>query len=311
MADTLRIATRQSPMAMFQANQIKAKLLEKQPSLQVELVGFTTKGDRELSLPLQNIGGKSLFVKELQKALLENRADIAVHCVKDMSVQPTPKLILGAICKRDDPRDAFISNEYQKLSELPKNAIIGTSSPRRQCLIKHLRPDLQVKDLRGNVNTRLKKLDDYEYDAIILAAAGLERLDMSERIREYLPSPIFVPAIGQGALGIECREDDAPTLERIKHLNHKHTAVCVIAERAVNKVLGGSCYTPLGAHAVIKRKYFFLKKQIILKAFVGSSVTGNTINVELCDTLKNAKQLGKKAGEMLLNQGAGNYLNDL
>ena len=309
MTNSLRIATRQSPMAMFQANEIKKSLQALHPSLNIEIIGFSTKGDRELSMPLKDIGGKSLFVKELQHALLNQQADIAVHCIKDMSVRTVPGLILATICNRDDPRDAFVSNKYHKLSELPKEAIVGTSSPRRQCLLKHLRPDLSIKDLRGNVNTRLKKLDDNEYDAIILAAAGLERLDLTHRIREYLPAHIFTPAIGQGALGIECRTDDLHTQALIKQLNDKKAATCITAERAVNTILGGDCHTPLGAYAVLKSKYWFSKKRIFIKAFVGCTNTGKMIHAELQGTQKNATQLGQRLGQMLLDKGAGKYIN--
>lgn len=304
MTSILRIATRQSPMAMFQANEIKKKIHAQHPILNIEIIGFSTKGDRELSTPLKDIGGKSLFVKELQRALLENQADIAVHCIKDMSVQEVPGLYLGAICKRDDAHDAFVSNHYKNLSELPQHAIVGTSSPRRQCLLRQIRPDLTIKDLRGNVNTRLKKLDEHEYDAIILAAAGLQRLDMPRRIREYLPPSIFIPAIGQGALGIECRDNDMTIYNLIKHLNDQNSAACVIAERAVNTILGGNCHTPLGAYATLQHN------RLSIKAFAGCSKTGELITVELQDTQDNAAQLGKHAGEMLLEKGADQYLND-
>ncbi len=217
---TLKIATRKSPLALWQANFVKHALHQLHPQLNIELVGLLTLGDKNQNVSLTKIGGKSLFVKELQNALLENQADIAVHSIKDMSVIPCPGLQLYAVCQREDPRDAFVANHFNNVTELPKGAIVGTSSPRRQSLIKAMRPDVNISVLRGNVGTRLAKLDAKQYDAIILAAAGLKRLELETKIKEYLSPKEFIPAIGQGALGIECREDDDHVKELIQSLNH-------------------------------------------------------------------------------------------
>ena len=236
---TLKIATRQSPLALWQANFVKDQLEKFHPTLSVELVPMVTKGDVILDSPLAKIGGKGLFVKELENALLEKRADIAVHSMKDVPMEFPEGLGLSVICKREDPRDAFVSNTYRSLDELPQGAIVGTSSLRRQCQLKQLRPDLDIRSLRGNVGTRLSKLDNGEYDAIILASAGLIRLGLAERIASFIEVEQSLPAAGQGAVGIECRVDDEEVKALLAPLSDATTTTCVLAERAMNTRLQG------------------------------------------------------------------------
>lgn len=300
---TITIASRQSPMALWQAEFIKASLLKLYPKLNVTILGMTTKGDREKDKPLADIGGKALFVKELQKSLLDKRADIAVHCIKDMSVHPVSGLTLCALCARDDPRDAFISNHYQDISELPEGACIGTSSPRRIALLKAIRPDIQTKMLRGNAGTRLNKLDQGEYDAIILSASGLHRLGLAERICALFDPEHFVPAIGQGGLGIECRAQDEEIQQLLEPLNHTPTQLCIAAERAVNQRLMGDCYTPIGAYAYLDGNH------IHLKAIVGNE-TGTIIKSQFIGAQDNAQLIGIKAADDLIAQGANDLLSN-
>ena len=256
---TVRIATRKSALALWQAEYVKAKLEHFHPGINVELVPMTTKGDIILDTPLAKVGGKGLFVKELEVAMLENRADIAVHSMKDVPVEFPEGLGLEIICPREDPRDAFVSNTIKSLADLPQGAIVGTSSLRRQCQIKALRPDLDIRDLRGNVNTRLKKLDNGEYDAIILAAAGLIRLEMPERIQEYIEPEVMLPANGQGAVGIECRNEDTIIKTLLAPLACENTRVRVVAERAMNRALEGGCQVPIGSYAVLEDQQLYLR----------------------------------------------------
>ena len=240
---TLNIATRQSPLALWQAEHIQARLQALYPSLTINLVPMVTKGDKILDTPLAKIGGKGLFVKELEQALYEKRADIAVHSLKDVPMELPEGLMLGAYCEREQPTDAFVSNQYDSLNELPHGARLGTSSLRRQCQIQQYRPDLQIISLRGNVGTRLSKLDAGEYDAIILATSGLVRLGLAARICHELPTAVSLPAVGQGALAIECRSDD-----------HEPSRLCVMAERAMNRHLQGGCQVPIAGFAQINTK---------------------------------------------------------
>lgn len=242
----LRIATRKSPLALWQAKHIAKTLSSHWPKLKIELVPMTTSGDRFLKDKLFKIGGKGLFVKELEQALLENRADIAVHSMKDVPAKFPIGLVLPVICKRDSPYDALVSPNYAKLSDLPINATVGTSSLRRQSQLLAIRPDLIIKNLRGNIHTRLKKMHEDNFDAIILAEAGLNRMEMQTEIKETISSDIMLPSCGQGALGIECRGDDLKTLDLISPLNDAETALCVATEREVNALLGGSCHVPVG-----------------------------------------------------------------
>ena len=249
---TVRIATRKSALALWQAEYVKAQLEHFHQNINVELVPMTTKGDIILDTPLAKVGGKGLFVKELEVAMLEDRADIAVHSMKDVPVEFPQGLHLAAILNREDPTDAFVSNNYGSLEDLPANAKIGTSSLRRQCQIKEKFPDAEILSLRGNVNTRLAKLDAGEYDAIILASAGLKRLGMTERITKCLDTSISLPAIGQGAIGIECREDDNEINMFIKALHDHQTAIRVTAERAMNARLNGGCQVPIAGFAELE-----------------------------------------------------------
>ena len=263
--NSLKIATRKSKLALWQANFVKDALEKKHPPLKIELVEIVTDGDRLQNVALTDVGGKSVFVKALQTALLNNTADIAVHSMKDMSVHDTADLTIAAVCERADARDAFLSINYADIASLPKNAVVGTASPRRSSLIKSLRPDVQIKLLRGNVDTRLAKLQQGDFDAIILAAAGLHRLSLSSHIRTYLDTDFFTPAIAQGAIAIECRENDEKTRELLHFLHHEPTKICVTAERAVNKVLNGDCHTAIGAYAKI------IDDQLHLSAMLGQA----------------------------------------
>lgn len=306
MAQTeIRIATRKSPLALWQANYVKNALLAKHENLEVELVPMTTKGDKILDAPLAKVGGKGLFVKELEKAMLDNQADIAVHSMKDVPMEFPCGLGLAVICEREDPSDAFVSNRFASLDELPKGAKVGTSSFRRQCQLSSLRPDLNIIDLRGNVGTRLEKLDKGEYDAIILATAGLLRLEMDERITQRISCDQCLPAGGQGAIGIECRTEDIDTLKLIDCLHHNETAARVIAERAVNARLQGGCQVPIASFAQLEND------EITLRALVGSVDGTRIIRSELTGNSHAAEQLGITAAEDLLSRGAAEILDEL
>ena len=280
---TLKIATRQSPLALWQANFVKDQLEKFHPTLSVELVPMVTKGDVILDSPLAKIGGKGLFVKELENALLEKRADIAVHSMKDVPMEFPEGLGLSVICKREDPRDAFVSNTYRSLDELPQGAIVGTSSLRRQCQLKQLRPDLDIRSLRGNVGTRLSKLDNGEYDAIILASAGLIRLGLAERIASFIEVEQSLPAAGQGAVGIECRVDD----EEVK---------------ALLAPLSDATTTTIGGYAIEQNG------EIFLRALVGETDGSAIIRAEGKSAVENAEALGVTIAEQLLAQGADKIL---
>lgn len=302
---TLKIATRQSPLALWQAEYIRARLQELHPDLTVELVKFVTQGDKILDTPLAKIGGKGLFVKELEAALLDERADLAVHSMKDVPMALPEGLTLAVICEREDPLDAFVSNQFEKFADLPQGAKVGTSSLRRKSQILKQRPDLQIIDLRGNVGTRLGKLDDGQYDAIILASAGLKRLGLSERIRHCLTPDISLPAVGQGALGLECRAADNEVLSLIQPLLHQETDVCVRAERAFNAYLEGGCQVPIAGYATLQNG------QIHIEGRVGSADGQTLLRAELTDEASNAQQLGENLARNLLDQGAGELLKAL
>ncbi|WNC71959.1 hydroxymethylbilane synthase [Thalassotalea psychrophila] len=295
---TLKIATRKSALALWQAEFVKARLEHFHSDLTVELVPMVTKGDIILDSPLSKVGGKGLFVKELEVAMLEGRADIAVHSMKDVPVEFPEGLGLEIVCEREDPRDAFVSNTINSLADLPQGAIVGTSSLRRQCQIKALRPDLDIRDLRGNVNTRLAKLDDGQYDAIILAAAGLIRLEMPERIQEFIEPEVMLPANGQGAVGIECRTDDERVKALLAPLEHKETRIRVLAERSMNRSLEGGCQVPIGSYAIIENE------QLYLRGLVGA-IDGSTIlHSEIRGKLTNGDAMGTMLAEKLLKDGA-------
>lgn len=303
--DLIRIATRESPLAMWQAEFVKAEILRRHPNITIELVGMTTQGDIILDSPLSKIGGKALFVKELEVAILENRADIAVHSMKDVPMEFPQGLGLQVICEREDPTDAFVSNLYGSVDELPRGARVGTSSLRRQCQLRNLRPDLEIGDLRGNVGTRLSKLDRGEFDAILLATAGLLRLKLSSRIVQRLSPLMSLPAGGQGAVGIECRTDDTDLIALLKELHHTDTSDRVVAERAVNTRLNGGCQVPIACYAELEGD------QIFLRALVGDPDGKRMLRSEMRGARADAQRLGIAVAEDLLAQGADEILQAL
>lgn len=302
---TLRIATRKSKLALWQAEHVKAELERFHPDLQVELVTFTTQGDIILDTPLAKIGGKGLFVKELEAAMLDGRADIAVHSMKDVPMEFPEGLGLSVICERENPTDAFVSNKYKSLADLPQGARLGTSSLRRQCQALAARPDLKVSSLRGNVQTRLGKLDADEFDAIILASAGLIRLELEDRIAQFIGDDIMLPAGGQGAVGIECRMEDKETQALLAPLHHQTSAYRVMAERALNRRLEGGCQVPIACYATLN------DDQLHLRGLVGSEDGQNIITTEIRGHVDNAEQLGIEAAEDLLAKGAGDILKQV
>lgn len=302
MTDLLRIATRKSPLALWQAEHVRAELQRLHPGLAVELVTFTTQGDKILDTPLAKIGGKGLFVKELEVALLDGRADIAVHSMKDVPMEFPDGLGLVAIGEREDPRDAFVSNRYASIDVLPAGAVVGTSSLRRQCQLRHRRPDLVIKDLRGNVNTRLAKLDAGDYDALILASAGLKRLGFHDRITSEITPEFSLPAVGQGALGIEARIGDERIAALVAPLNHTDTAARVRAERAMNRHLQGGCQVPIAGYAELQGG------ELHLRALVGSVDGRQIITDEIRGAAADAEALGVVLADRLLAAGAGRIL---
>ncbi|MFT4938127.1 MAG: hydroxymethylbilane synthase [Paraglaciecola sp.] len=299
----IRIATRKSALALWQAEYVKAKLLLAHPEISVELVPMSTQGDKILDTPLAKIGGKGLFIKELEVAMSEGRADIAVHSMKDVPVDFPAGFALHAICERENPFDAFVSNTYDNINALPQGAIVGTSSLRRQCQIRSARPDIEIRDLRGNVNTRLAKLDKGQYDAIILAAAGLIRLNMRSRIKAYLEPEFSLPAVGQGAVGIECRSDDLELVALLAPLNHTETYIRVSAERALNAKLKGGCQVPIGSFAELNGE------QLFLRGMVGAPDGSKLIYAQHSGDIKDAEAIGILVAEQLLEQGADEILS--
>ncbi len=303
--NVVRIATRKSPLALWQAEFVKAQLQAFHPGLQVELIKMSTQGDKILDTPLAKVGGKGLFVKELEVGMLNGEADIAVHSMKDVPVEFPEGLHLAVICQREDPRDAFVSNTYKTLEELPQGARVGTSSLRRQCQLRAMRPDLQILDLRGNVNSRLQKLDDGQYDAIILAAAGLIRLEFQQRITQFLEPTVSLPAVGQGAVGIECRVDDERIHRLIAPLNHQITATCVFAERAMNARLEGGCQVPIAGYATIDHGV------MVMHALVGRPDGKQVIRASISGKPEDAIELGQVIADDLLSQGADAILKEV
>ncbi len=296
--NALKIVTRKSPLAWQQATLIKNLIQQFYPQIQIELIGLLTAGDQKPAKETAAIAGKSLFVKELQTALLNLEADFAVHSVKDLSVTPCPGLMLAAISAREDPRDVFVSNQYNSLEELPMGAIVGTTSPRRQCQLLALRKDLNIKPLRGNVGTRLNYLDNGDYQAIVLAYAGLKRLGLQHKVRQVFPTNQFLPAIGQGALAVECREDNLELIQLLNCIDDYPTHQCVNAERAVNFHLGGDCYTPIGAYAYIQQGILYLH------AMAGSLDGKKILKSQASGPVGEAEQLGERCAKDLLTQGA-------
>jgi hydroxymethylbilane synthase len=296
------IATRESALAMWQARHIRARLIDFYPALEVIISGMTTEGDRKLDASLATVGGKGLFVKELEEALARGDADIAVHSMKDVPMDLLEGHLLAAVPVRADPRDAFVSNAHATVASLPDGARIGTSSLRRQSELRTRRPDLTILPLRGNVPTRLRKLDHGDYDAIILAAAGLQRLGLHSRITELMDSDESLPAAGQGALGIECRADRHDLVRLLAPLNHTDTALCVIAERAVARALAGSCTVPLAAYGEINGG------SMRLRGFVGAPDGSRVARAEIEGVAAEAEALGKTLAERLREAGADDIL---
>ncbi|OCG09008.1 hydroxymethylbilane synthase [Gilliamella sp. wkB178] len=301
----IRIATRKSPLALWQANYVKQKLLASHANLVVELIPMVTQGDVLLDSPLAKIGGKGLFVKKLEQALLNNVADIAVHSIKDVPAQLPPGLVLATICHRDEVRDAFISNKYESLEHLPYGAVVGTSSLRRQCQLRAKYPNILIKDLRGNVGSRLNKLDNREYDAIILAAVGLKRLGLDNRIKQYIDTDIILPAVGQGAIGIETRSDDQVVKDLLAPLEDPNSRSCIQAERAMNEALQGGCQIPIACYAKLTNEV------LTLHGLVGRVDGSKIIQVKLQSSGIAAEDLGRQLAKRLLEQGADEILQEL
>ena len=307
MSRKLIIATRESPLALWQAEFVRSALTQAYPDVEVQLLGMTSRGDQLLDVPLTKVGGKGLFVKELEEALLDRRADIAVHSMKDVPMAFPAGLGLGVICAREDPSDAFVSNQYRTLEELPAGSVVGTSSLRRECQLRSRRPDLDIKFLRGNVNTRLRKLDEAEYDAIILASAGLIRLGFAGRIAQHMDICDSLPAGGQGAVGIELRSNDSAVLSLLQVVHHEPTARRVIAERAMNKRLEGGCQVPIGCYA----DYVDGGETLLLRGLVGNPDGSQILRAEAIAPAVEAEQLGISVAEDLLSQGAAAILADV
>ncbi|QYN46993.1 hydroxymethylbilane synthase [Gilliamella sp. ESL0405] len=301
----IRIATRKSPLALWQANFVKQQLETFHPSLVVELVPMVTQGDVLLESPLSKIGGKGLFVKQLEQAIMNGQADIAVHSIKDIPAVFPQGLTLSTVCQRDEMRDALISNQYQHLDELPHGAVVGTSSLRRQCQLRARYPHLQIKDLRGNVGTRLTKLDNQEYDAIILAAVGLKRLGLQNRIKQYIDTDLILPAVGQGTIGIESRADDKTLSELLTPLEDKKSRICIEAERAMNLALQGGCQVPIACLSQLEND------SLTLRGLVGRIDGSEMIKAEITGHSTQAEALGRQLADNLLAQGAKAILAEL
>ena len=301
----IRIATRESQLALWQANEVSRLLSVHHPGIDVEIIGMTTEGDRFLQASLATAGGKGLFVKELEQCLLENQADIAVHSMKDVPYELPATLAIHSILQREDPRDAFVSNHYSTIDELPENSVVGTSSTRRECQLRAMRPDLSIQPLRGNVNTRLSKLDDGQYDAIILASAGLKRLGFEQRIRQSIDINISIPAIGQGAIGIECRDEDRMTRDLLAPLHHHATALSVMAERGISSALSANCHLPIAAHAQQTAN------NMTLQALVGMPDGSKMLRAQASGANNEAKNITQSVVAELMDQGATELINSL
>ena len=302
MQNRLRIATRRSRLALWQAEHVSALLTASHPGLEVELVPMVTEGDRILDRALAEVGGKGLFIKELEVAMFEGRADLAVHSMKDVPAELPEGMVLATVLERADPRDAFVSNRFATLADLPAGARVGTSSLRRQCQLRHTRPDLEIIQLRGNVDTRLRKLDEGQYDAIILAAAGLKRLGLDARIASLVPTEASLPAVGQGVIGIECRGDDARTRQLLAPLEHAPTRTCLDAERAFAARLQGSCQSPVAGFAELEGA------GLRLRGLVGAPDGSRVFTDESRGPAGEAVALGDGLAARLLQTGAGPLL---
>lgn len=300
----LKIISRESPLAMWQAGHVRDQLLARHPSLVVEIIGMKTEADKFLDLSLDRMGGKGAFVKELEQALLDGAADLAVHSMKDVTIDLPASLCLPVIMQREDARDVFISNDYAGLDRLPSGARIGTSSLRRQCQLRAVRPDLEIIDIRGNLGTRLRKLDSRVYDALILAAAGVKRLGLHGRIRQFLEMDVLLPAIGQGALGLETRCDDQEVINLIAGLNDESTHACVKAERALNRKLNGGCHAPIAAYAEPRDQW------LTLRALVGRRDGSQLLRGSTAGPMASAEEHGERLGRELLERGAGAILRE-
>ena len=305
MTRTLRIATRKSPLALWQTEHVAARLRAAHPGIGIELVPLSTRGDVILDRSLATLGGKGLFLKELEEAMQDGRADLAVHSLKDVPMQLDPGFALAAILSRANPFDAFVSNHHERLEDLPQGAVVGTSSLRRQAQIRAMRPDLQLRDLRGNVNTRLAKLDAGDFDAIVLACAGLERLGFDARIRRPLAPPQFLPAVAQGAIAIETREDDAEVAALCAVLHDRDTDLRVRAERAMNLALHGSCQVPIAGFATLEGDVLHLR------ALVGDAASGEILRAESRGPTADPESLGRSVAAQLRALGADRLLNPL
>ena len=305
MSDSIIIATRESPLALWQAEHVQALLRERYPEKDVKLLGMTTKGDQILDKTLSKIGGKGLFVKELEVAMQEGSAHLAVHSLKDVPMELPEGFVLAAVSSREDPRDAFVSPRYETLESMPAGSVVGTASLRRELMLRSKFPHLVVKPVRGNVGTRLRKLDSGEYDALIMASAGLKRLGLEERIREIIRDEISLPSPGQGALGLECLANDEKTREAVAFINDEQTRACCLAERAVSRALGGSCQVPLAAYATIT------DSTMRLRALIGDHTTGELVATEQTGPWTEYERLASEAVEALLKQGARRYIEKL
>jgi len=305
MSRPIRIATRKSPLALWQAEEVARQLRQHHPEIQIELVKISTKGDKFLDAPLAKVGGKGLFVKELEQGMLSGEADIAVHSMKDVPMEFPPGLHLPVIMEREDPRDAFVSNDYASLDDLPADARIGTSSLRRQLQVRAAMPKASLLDLRGNVNSRLQKLDNGDFDAIILASAGLLRLGFDARIRSHIAPEQSLPAIGQGAVGIECRQDDEHIMQLLAPLDHPDTHTRLKAERALNHRLNGGCQVPIAGFALLEGD------DIYLRGLVGRPDGSEVVRDEIRGPASEAERLGTELAERLLSQGAETILREL
>lgn len=305
MSDSIIIATRESPLALWQAEHVQALLRERYPEKEVKLLGMTTKGDQILDKTLSKIGGKGLFVKELEVAMQQGAAHLAVHSLKDVPMELPEGFVLAAVSSREDPRDAFVSPRYETLESMPAGSVVGTASLRRELMLRSKFPHLVVKPVRGNVGTRLRKLDSGEYDALIMASAGLKRLALEERIREIISDEISLPSPGQGALGLECLANDEKTREAVAFINDEQTRACCLAERAVSRALGGSCQVPLAAYATIT------DSTMRLRALIGDHTTGELVATEQTGPWTEYERLASEAVDALLKQGARRYIEKL
>jgi hydroxymethylbilane synthase len=292
------IATRESPLALWQAEHVRGILAQRHPAATVELLGMTTRGDQILDRTLSKVGGKGLFVKELEVALLERRAHLAVHSLKDVPMELAPEFSLAAVMEREDPRDCLVSNRHATLDDLPAGARVGTSSLRRELMLRARFPQLVIQAVRGNVNTRLAKLDRGEFDALVMAAAGLKRLGMADRIRQIIPTAVSLPAPGQGALGIEVLSDDPATAALLAPLEDAATRAATTAERGVSRGLGGSCQVPLAAYAETEGA------RLALRALVGNAATGEYVETAVDGALADAERIAAEAVAQLKGKGA-------